>query len=247
VALYGECGKRWAMTERGRSSVHMAPSVFTIGPSSLSWDGNALTIEIDEVTVPLPSRIKGVVRLHPAALTERAFVLDAKGAHRWWPIAPCARVEVALERPALRWSGAGYLDANAGDAPLEHGFVRWDWSRASLDGRTVVLYDVRRRDGEDLALALAFDARGGVRPIEAPARVHLPATRWRIERATRADHDHPASVLETLEDTPFYARSVLGTRLLGAPATAVHESLDLDRFRAGWVQLLLPFRMPRRR
>jgi len=235
------------MTERARAHVHRTPSTLAIGPSAWSWDGDGLVLRIDETTVPLPSRIRGTVRVRPAALSGRVFTLDGRGDHRWWPIAPCARVEVALERPALRWSGAGYLDANAGDAPLEHGFVRWDWSRASLDGRTVVLYDVRRRDGEDLALALAFDARGGVRPIEAPARVHLPATRWRIERATRADHDHPASVLETLEDTPFYARSVLGTRLLGAPATAVHESLDLDRFRAGWVQLLLPFRMPRRR
>jgi carotenoid 1,2-hydratase len=26
----------------------------------------------------------------------------------------------------------------------------------------------------------------------------------------------------------------------------VHESLDLDRFAQRWVQLLLPFRMPRR-
>jgi carotenoid 1,2-hydratase len=27
---------------------------------------------------------------------------------------------------------------------------------------------------------------------------------------------------------------------------AVHESLDLDRFSRRWVQLLLPFRLPRR-
>jgi carotenoid 1,2-hydratase len=26
---------------------------------------------------------------------------------------------------------------------------------------------------------------------------------------------------------------------------AMHESLSLDRFRSAWVQLLLPFRMPR--
>ena len=51
---------------------------------------------------------------------------------------------------------------------------------------------------------------------------------------------------ETLEDSPFYARSVVSASLLGERADAVHESLSLDRFRAGWVRLLLPFRMPRR-
>ena len=50
----------------------------------------------------------------------------------------------------------------------------------------------------------------------------------------------------TLEDTPFYARSLLDTCLLGEPVHGVHESLDLERFRSGWVQMLLPFRMPRR-
>ncbi|HBM14153.1 MAG TPA: carotenoid 1,2-hydratase, partial [Rhodospirillaceae bacterium] len=28
--------------------------------------------------------------------------------------------------------------------------------------------------------------------------------------------------------------------------TGVHESLNLDRFNKRWVQVLLPFRMPRR-
>jgi carotenoid 1,2-hydratase len=53
-------------------------------------------------------------------------------------------------------------------------------------------------------------------------------------------------VRQTLEDAPFYSRSLLQTQLLGSPATAIHESLDLDRFASRWVQCLLPFRMPRR-
>ena len=52
--------------------------------------------------------------------------------------------------------------------------------------------------------------------------------------------------MRTLEDTPFYTRSLLSARLLGERVAAVHESLSLDRFRTGWVQMLLPFRMPRR-
>ena len=86
------------------------------------------------------------------------------------------------------------------------------------------------------------------RDFEAPGRVPLPRTRiWRIPRATRADPDTPATVLETLEDTPFYARSVVASRLQGDQVTAIHESLSLDRFRQPWVQMLLPFRMPRAR
>jgi carotenoid 1,2-hydratase len=51
--------------------------------------------------------------------------------------------------------------------------------------------------------------------------------------------------VRTAEDAPFYARSLLDSKLLGEPVSAVHESLSLDRFNARWVQLLLPFRMPR--
>jgi carotenoid 1,2-hydratase len=49
-----------------------------------------------------------------------------------------------------------------------------------------------------------------------------------------------------LEDTPFYARSNVAGRLLGENILAFHESLDLDRFDSRWVEVLLPFRMPRR-
>jgi carotenoid 1,2-hydratase len=52
-------------------------------------------------------------------------------------------------------------------------------------------------------------------------------------------------LVETLEDAPFYARSLLTTRLAGTPAQTFHESLSLDRFSRGWVRMLLPFRMPR--
>lgn len=245
VALYGRGGKRWALTERGRDAVHRERAALTIGPSSLAWDGAALTFRIDEVTAPLPSRIRGLVRLHPAAITDRSITLDAEGRHRWWPIAPCARVEIELERPALRWAGPGYLDSNAGDGPLEDTFTSWDWSRASLPHGTVVLYDVRHRDGGSLAVALAFDRRGSVEHVVPPPLVRLPRSRWGVARSSRADAGHPVAVLRTLEDTPFYARSLLATRLLGEPAVAMHESLSLDRFAAGWVQMLLPFRVPR--
>jgi carotenoid 1,2-hydratase len=234
------------MTERGRGSVRRSAAALEIGPSSIEWDGQALTVRIDEITVPLPARIRGTVRLYPTAVTGHAFALDSDRSHRWMPIAPCARVEVALDQPALRWSGGGYFDSNAGDAPLEHGFARWDWSRARLrGGDTAVLYDVSRRRGGDLTLALRFDASGAVERFEPPPAIALPGTGWRVARGTRADAGGTARVVQTLEDAPFYARSLVSARLLGEPVNAVHESLSLDRFRSRWVQVLLPFRMPR--
>lgn len=246
VALYGAAGRRWAMTERGRGQLRQSAHELVLGPSALVWEGDALHVHIEEWTVPLPSRLRGLVRVQPVALPGKSYALDAAARHRWTPIAPRARVEVDFERPRLAWRGAGYLDSNAGDEPLDDGFARWDWCRAALPGGgAAVLYDAERRAGDALSLALRFDAGGRAEAFDAPPRVPLPSTLWRVARATRADRGRGARVTQTLEDAPFYARSVVTTRLLGAEVTAVHESLSLDRFRRAWVQALLPFRMPR--
>jgi carotenoid 1,2-hydratase len=245
VALYGEC-KRWSMTERGRSALRRDASWLEIGPSSLSWDGKCLTIRIDEVTVPLPTRIRGTVRVYPLAVAGQPYRLDSTGHHYWAPIAPCSHVEVRLDRPSLQWSGRGYLDSNWGDEPLESAFQRWEWSRAILkDGGTAVLYDVTQRDGNRPPLGLRFAPAGGVEHFEAPPHMRLPTTAWLVRRGTRVDPQQTASVTETLENTPFYTRSVLATHLLGESVTAMHESVCLDRFSTRWVQTLLPFRIPR--
>jgi carotenoid 1,2-hydratase len=74
----------------------------------------------------------------------------------------------------------------------------------------------------------------------------LPSSQlWRIGRGTRCDPGFGARIDRTLEDTPFYVRSLVQTRLLAREVSGVHESLNLDRFASGWVQTLLPFRMPR--
>ncbi len=248
VALYGRSGHKWAMTERGRSAMARDAASFTVGPSRLAWTGSALELELDEVTFPLPGRIRGRIRLEPRSLGEASFALDAEGLHQWRPIAPTAEVEVELDRPALRWRGHGYLDSNWGAVPLETSFVRWDWSRAAAGDGAVLLYEGLRRGGEPFALALRVDRTGSATPFKAPPLQQLPATRiWRIPRFTRAEAPDGARATQTLEDTPFYARSVLQTRLLGETTTAVHESLELDRFALPIVQAMLPFRMPRRR
>jgi carotenoid 1,2-hydratase len=172
--------------------------------------------------------------------------LDTAGKHRWWPIAPVARVEVAFEQPALRWTGTGYLDMNSGTEPLEQGFMRWDWSRADLGDATAILYDTHSRSGAETGLALRVDHQGRVEEFAAPPHAPLPTSPiWRIDRGTRCHAGFGARIERTLEDTPFYARSVLRTGLLEREVTAVHESLNLDRFTCGWVQAMLPLRMPR--
>ena len=67
-----------------------------------------------------------------------------------------------------------------------------------------------------------------------------------MRRATRCDAGVRPRVLATLEDTPFYARSLVTTRLDGAPVTLMHESVNLDRLQVPWIEWLMPFRMPRR-
>jgi carotenoid 1,2-hydratase len=233
------------MTERGLMQVQRELSSLWIGPSTMCWTGNALQIAIDEICAPLPRRLRGSIRLIPTALCDRDFVLDSAGSHRWSPIAPCARVEVQLSDPALTWSGVGYFDSNSGDEPLEDAFEAWTWSRTSLPDRAVVLYDFKARNSPARSMALQFDPRGAVQDVELPPRASLPRTRWRLSRESRADAGGSVHVVRTLEDGPFYSRSLLETSLLGVPARAIHESLSLDRFRSLWVQCLLRFRMPR--
>jgi len=250
VVLSGPGGDRWTMTERGRGDLAVRPDGLSIGPSAVSWDGEVFGIRIDETAVPVPRRVRGTVRVRPGMVTPGPFELDAAGRHRWWPISPRCRVEVDLSSPHRSWRGTGYLDTNRGDEPLEDGFVAWDWSRADLgdgpDGGAAILYEPVRRDGSRSLIAIRVASDGSVHPFDAPPRADLPAARWwRMRRATRSEPGHPPGVGATLVDAPFYARSVVSMRLLGRPVEAVHESLSLDRFRAPWVQVLLPFRMPR--
>lgn len=245
MALYGPRGKYWAMTERRKSAIARSESTLAIGSSAVSWDGNALSITIDELAIPRFVRLKGNVRLYPHGVTSRTMTLDSAGHHQWWPIAPAARVEVEMEQPALRWSGSGYFDTNTGARPLEQDFVNWTWSRSAMSDCTAVLYDNTRRDGSALSLAYRFDRTGQAETFTPPPTTSLRSTGWRIARETRSEDIKQTGIIETLEDTPFYARSLLSSQLLGQQVVSVHESLSLDRFRSRWVQTLLPFRMPR--
>ncbi len=232
------------MTERGEHSLERSPIALCIGPSSLHWDSDALVFDIDEIAAPVPLRIRGQVRVIPKVGFDRPLALDSAGKHRWQVIAPAAQVEVQLAAPNLRWKGQGYCDSNEGDEPLEVGLQSWHWSRTAMPDGDVILYDVSERNGNEHSLALKFGRDGSLGEFEPPAKVVMPRSGWRISRVTRSEA--PAVVETTLDDTPFYVRSVVTTRLLGERFSSVHESLDLDRFRTPLVQAMLPFRMRRR-
>lgn len=245
VVLYGDGRNAFCMTERGAKSLSRDERNIRIGPSAMEWDGTALTIRLDEVTAPVPSRVRGTVRIMPGGITQAPQTLDAHGRHRWWPMAPSSPVEVSLSEPGLSWSGTAYFDTNHGNEPLEDAFSRWTWCRADLKPGAAILYDVVRRDGSTQNLSLRFDADGTRREIVRPVPADLPKTGfWRMPRPTRSD-DGRSTVVRTFEDTPFYARSLLSSTLCGQRVRPVHESLSLDRFKNPLVRLMLPFRMPR--
>jgi carotenoid 1,2-hydratase len=246
VALYGPGVGRWTMTERRRRDLARDATTLAIGPSALRWTGDSLVIDLAEWSAPLPRPVRGRITLHPHGLAERRFSLDPAGVHHWMAIAPSARVEVAMSSPGARWSGHGYWDTNAGDEPLERGFRYWSWSRAAMREGAALLYDMEMRDGSERQLAVRYRPNGEAEDFEPPPRVRLPGTLWRIRRTTQAERPDAVKVRRTLEDTPFYARSELATRLLGEDVPAVHESLDCDRFDRLSTRLMLPWRMPRR-
>jgi len=234
VVLYEKRGGYWAMTERGAGSLQRGADVLRIGPSGLHWDGKMLTAEIDERCAPIPRRLRGRIKLVPEVMQDEVFELDAAGRHRWQPVAPRARVEVEFDSPKVAWRGQAYFDRNEGDRPLAEDFSEWHWSRSEQQ----ILYDVRRVDGSVLGLALEI-GEGGLTKFQMPPEQMLKPGFWGVKRVTRGDG--PARVIKTLEDAPFYARSVVEVD----GVKAVHESLSLARFRRPWVRMLLPFRMPR--
>jgi len=237
------------MTERGRDTIERNASAYRIGPSRMSWDGQTLTVDIDEITVPIPQRVRGRVVLRPGAVCNFITALDAAGRHHWGPIAPCARVEVELEHPKLRWSGHAYMDANQGSEPIDRAFFEWDWSRSTMtDGSTTVIYDVRPQLGlgPDRVIAQRFGADGSHCPFVAPARQPLPRSAWHIARTMRSDAEVPPRQVQSLEDTPFYARALLDASVQGERVVAMHETLNVPRLVSWPVQMMLPWRMPRR-
>ena len=244
--LYRPSGSRWSMTERAANSVSRSTNHMSIGPTTLQWKDDHLIIDLNEITVPLPSRLRGQIKVELPPLCKSVFAIDGTGNHLWWPAAPSSKIQVDLKHPNLSWKGHAYLDSNRGIEPLENYFHFWDWyRRPDPSGGTIVTYNTQPLKHAANSLAIKIASNGDVEKLGKTDFIELPETPiWKIKRSTRADST--CNILRTLEDTPFYSRSLVQSTVNGRSLTGFHESMALDRFKKRWVQLLLPFRMPRR-
>lgn len=247
IAIYGADGYRWAMTERGRASLTRDATSLQIGTSRLAWTpAGTLEIDIDEVALPLPRRIRGRLTVTPTVAGTKAFAIDPAARHVWQPIAPRAEIEVALQSPDARWTGSAYVDHNRGAEPLEAAFERWSWSRSIERDRTRIFYDTEPRSGPKANLQIAYEAQPSPHDVSAPPLQPFGRSLWRLPLTARSDPGTSPRLVERWEDGPFYARSLIEHRIEGETIQSVHEMVALDRFARPIVQAMLPFRMPRR-
>lgn len=243
VALYAPQNGAWAMTERGRSALEVGQDFMRVGPSAVHAEGDTIDIRVDERGAPLPRRLRGRVRISADTSSSRRFELDSAGHHDWQPVAPLADIEVSFDAPRFNWRGHAYVDSNGGRRPLERDFRRWDWCRFRRGDKAYIRYAADEIGGTQRALSLVYDEDGTLDEVALPEAVALPTSGWRVARSVPASGS--ARVIRTLEDAPFYARSLLELETDGERSQAMHESLSLERFDKTWVRMLLPFRMPR--
>ena len=246
VATYGP-GGRFTMTDRGRGALRQTDRQFTVGPSSLRWDGQTLVIDVNELSgPPIISRVRGQIRVTPSAITDVELPLTPDGAHIWRPFGPVSDISVELEAPGWHWDGHGYFDANFGTRALEQDFSYWTWGRYPARGGSTCFYDAVRLDGSELSAGFHFDADGTAHDIVLPPKTGFRRSLWMVRRDTRGDAGaRPRQVMNML-DAPFYSRSMVETVIDGEACTGVHEALDLVRFRQPWLKPMLAVRVPRR-
>lgn len=248
LALYGR-PSRWCMTERDADSLSRAREQLVIGPSRVERHDDRLEVHVDEIGMPIPRRVRGRLDIALPDAFPPPRRIDAAGRHHWQPIAPRTRIEVRMSSPRLHWQGEAYVDANHGVVPLERTFDRWEWSRwHGADGSTDILYDVIEHAAAPVRRSYRIDAGGAFGELGETSRreTELPATRWwRIPRSLRMPPGARLVSVETLEDTPFYARSRCGIEHDGRRVECLQESLRLGRFDHPVTRCLLPFRMPR--
>lgn len=242
--LYRPGGSAWAFTEARPGTIDRSAHVFALSGSRLERSAGALVVHLDERTAPWGRPLRGRVRVELEDGAPAPLALDHAREHQWWPVGAKAKAEVELDAPAVRFRGSAYHDCNFGSVPLEDTFASWNWSRTEVGDDVCIVYDVCERDGTAAPMGLRI-APGGVEPLRAEIPNALPRGSWGVERATRCHGE--ASVVRTLEDTPFYTRSLLRTTFDGRPTVTMHESLSMTRFVRPWVQFLLPFRLRRGR
>lgn len=242
LGVYSKGQRRWVLSEYDETRISRDASSFSLGANRLSFDGDNLHIEICDRAVPLPRSVTGSITVKPKCLTDQPLTLEDGGCQTWWPFAPSAHIEVALTSPNLRWQGKGYFDTNYGAVPLQQSFREWHWSRQHVGKATRIAYMTELHEGQGPELSLIIHKDGRIEYGE-PLPLHeLPRGLWRMRRPISAAET--PTLMQTLEDTPFYTRSIVAIPRC-AGALTMHESLSLDRFVQPWVQRLLPFRTRR--
>ena len=231
------------MTERGTRTTERSATSFVVGPSDIKIDDRGMTINIRERTTPFFTKLIGEVTLTPSTLTDHVVALDPDRSHFWRPIAPLAHVDVRFDHPRIAWSGHAYHDMNWGSRPLESTFDSWFWSRATSSEGAHIIYDKTLIDGTRSGFAIDIDRHGHVSDQAMPPETELGTTFWRMKRPARLA-SAPSKVM-LFEDSPFYSRSLVETQSGNELITGFHESLSLTRFKTPWMQIMLPFRMPR--
>ena len=251
----------WVMTEDAIGLDARSANELRCGGSRIAWVGDELHLEIDEGRPWTGKSVRGRVVLRPSERFGPELTIDGAGRHRWYPVAPRAPVVVELDAPQLRFEGHAYHDANWGDEPLEAAFRDWDWCRFDFDDEAraagapeaAIIYDTRGPSGALQRHCLRIDA-GVMQPWESAhwERRALEMTGWKIPRTAKLPAHSELVSRRVLENTPFYARSLVdleltadGGDLRPLRAHGVHEQLDMRRFVATSTQLMLPFRMRR--
>ena len=247
-ALYGGNLDRWIFTEYDRTESHCSNRALGLGRNRIEYADNSLICHIDDLTAPLPSRVRGTVRLDCTRAADLPVQLLPEREHWWRVIVPRGGISVDLEQPKLSWRGQGYFDSNIGNEPLEAAFQNWSWLRATTSAhRTLVIYRLRPACGAEVIHSLEFTPEGSCDHFLPPPAISLPKSSWGIPRQVATEHAVGARVRSTLENGPFYARSVVEAQLHGETVEAMHECVSLARFQSSWVRSLLPFRMRRSR
>lgn len=245
VALYGRPGA-WSMTERRARDTRRTRDAFSAGKSCVRRTAAGLQLDFDEIAAPIPFRVRGQVEISLPYLISEGFTLDANDRHFWSPACSHARIKVDFDRPDLSWRGHGYVDSNYGLEPVTDGFDYWDWSRTPLaTGETLIRYVTDPIAADQRTLHLRLSPQGDLRTADPTPDAHLgPTPIWRIARRAGSLNGQSPQLIRTLEDTPFYSRSLIDFGS-GTSGPTSHETLSCRRLRSPLVRALLPFRMPR--
>jgi carotenoid 1,2-hydratase len=240
VALSG-AHSLWAMTER--AEVKRSAFALTIGKSMMIAAADRLIVPLDEQAATGQARIRGEVEVELGTVWSRAFDLTDQKKHSWAPIRQGERCQVRLKEPALSFVGSAFVDTSYGNEPLETSIVRWNRSEAYAadTGTGWLSFESESYQGSHELNLISLD-QSVERTTFATPLVALKKSRFGLQSSVRLDEI--ASVV-VLEDTPFYTRNLILGRQGSHSVRMLHEHVDLTRFKAGWMQALIPLAMRR--